>query len=93
MANSNCLEGIRCPKCKDYYCFYIQVLTCAEFTDEGCGDYHDMEWTDKSEVRCHNCDHLGVMRDFRIENQKRRKKVDKQGKLSIKGSEQNAETS
>ncbi|NOG70464.1 hypothetical protein [Roseicella sp. DB1501] len=66
--NTNCLEGMACPKCKSLGPFVIQVSTRMLIEDEGStGEHDDLEWTDKSSCRCKACDHEGVLLDFKVE--------------------------
>jgi len=69
MANTNCLDGIRCPECGQEDGFYIDVVILATvyMTDNGYDDEEGAgtEWGDDSDIRCGDCDHLGQVRDFR----------------------------
>jgi len=71
--NTNCLEGIRCPRCKQQELFYIRACVEVDVTDNGTGDERgEYFWDDQSPCRCADdtCDRRGVLADFRIENQK-----------------------
>ena len=71
--NTNCLEGIRCPRCKQQDLFYINARVEVDVTDNGTGDERgEYFWDDQSPCRCADdtCDRRGVLGDFRIENQK-----------------------
>jgi hypothetical protein len=68
MPNSNCLEGIKCPKCGYEDTFHIvaqiQVLVTDDGTDGHDGNY---EWDKQNSCACHECGHAGKVGDFRIE--------------------------
>jgi hypothetical protein len=62
--NENCLEGIRCPKCKQQDRFYI-VGTCTfEVTDDGSEAIGDHEWDGDSTIACSECNHSGKVKEF-----------------------------
>lgn len=62
--NTNCLEGIRCPKCGSYEPFRITVTCTALAYDEGASNPEDIDWDDESDIRCVECGHTGVVADF-----------------------------
>lgn len=65
MANINCLENVRCPKCGQEDRFLISALVQVEVTDEGTqGQGTDYEWGNENSCTCPMCDHTGVLRDF-----------------------------
>ena len=67
--NSNCLEGMRCPKCGSEEPFFIEVRTQMLMWDEG-SDYHtDLDHDDASFCRCYNCDREGTVADFKIKEE------------------------
>jgi hypothetical protein len=70
MTNTNCLEGIACPKCGADDRFYIEatveLLVCDDGTEDEGGDH---TWSDDAPCRCGECDHHGRVRDFTVENQ------------------------
>lgn len=57
MANTNCLQGMRCPKCGSYAPFQIhaQVWVIAYDDDVMLDDSPDIEWSDTSWCTCKNC--------------------------------------
>ena len=69
MTNTNCLEGIRCPKCGQEDRFLIVARMTVDVTDDGadiakpCGDF---EWDDFSRTECPACDHVGPLAAFRF---------------------------
>jgi hypothetical protein len=71
--NTNCLEGMKCPKCGSLEPFLIEVVTVQRFTDEGedfLGDKgSDTEWNDESYCHCVHCEYEGKVGDFRTDKQ------------------------
>lgn len=72
MTNTNCLEGIRCPKCGQEERFLIVATVTAEVTDDGADIASPMygngfESDDESRSRCPDCDHEGLLAEFRLE--------------------------
>lgn len=71
MANTNVLEGMRCPKCASDGPFGISVTITGVvlMTDNGYGfdDFEPWgtEWDDSSNCDCPNCGREGKVRDFR----------------------------
>jgi hypothetical protein len=69
MTNSNCLEGIRCPKCGQEDRFMIAAKIIADVTDGGADvaspKYgNGFEWDEASYCRCPECDFEGKLKDF-----------------------------
>lgn len=63
--NSNCLEGMRCPKCKSLGPFIIETLKQFLVSDEGTEDVgSDTHWDGDSYCRCQECDTDGKVWDF-----------------------------
>lgn len=63
--NSNCLEGMRCPKCGDYGPFSIRAGVTVTVSDEGTDDDGmDYEWFNDAACRCIACDHSATIADF-----------------------------
>jgi hypothetical protein len=72
MTNTNCLEGVRCPKCGHEDDFHIEAIVRLQVIDSGTEDLGgDHFWDDESDCMCGNwdCDQQGPLREFRIENQ------------------------
>ena len=65
MANTNCLEGMKCPECCWDESFMIAATTMAEVTDQGVEDYEGMEWDNDSYAECPNCDWSGKVKELR----------------------------
>lgn len=66
MTNTNCLEGIRCPKCGQEDRFLIMGGAQFEVTDDGSEDVGDHEWDDQSSTRCPGCSHAAPLKDFYV---------------------------
>jgi DNA-directed RNA polymerase subunit RPC12/RpoP len=64
-ANTNCLEGIRCPKCGSYEPFWITFTANMQVYDDGTGLDDDVAWDDESDIICCGCQHTGVVAEFR----------------------------
>ena len=55
--NTNCLEGLRCPKCKAREPFYIMLKSaCAVVYDNGVSEVTEPDWDSNSPARCISCD-------------------------------------
>jgi hypothetical protein len=68
--NTNCLEGIKCPKCESHQPFDISARTTVMMFDDGSDpeDSHgDLEWDNDSFCRCASCNHTGKVSDFRAD--------------------------
>lgn len=70
MTNTNCLKGVRCPKCGFEDKFIIHAKVDVEVTDEGTedagGEYY---WDDTHYCKCTGCKYEGTLADFTIEYQ------------------------
>lgn len=67
MANSNCLEGMRCPKCGSEGPFRIEVRVMAMVHDDGTDLLDgDTEWDKDSSCVCgeSKCEHFGTVEEF-----------------------------
>jgi hypothetical protein len=73
MANTNCLEGIRCPKCGQEEEFFIEGTQLFRVNDDGAYGDGDIEWDDESRCSCSNdaCEFTGDLGAFRIEAQEK----------------------
>ena len=68
MANTNCLEGVRCPQCGQEDRFLINAMVSVMVADEGTEDQGgDYEWSPDSPCCCASCDFAGKLADFTIE--------------------------
>lgn len=63
--NINCLAGMRCPKCKSRGPFAIAATAIFTMTDEGTDSFGDIEYDDGSYCQCTECDHDGIIDEFR----------------------------
>lgn len=66
--NENCLDGMKCPKCKSLGPFLIEVKCIAVMTDEGEDDIRDIDWEDTSFCECDACSFNGTVKDFKSED-------------------------
>ena len=62
--NTNCLEGIQCPKCGQAEEFRVQATSVFELFDEGTGDHSDVEYDDDAWTLCPHCEYEGEMKTF-----------------------------
>jgi hypothetical protein len=74
--NTNCLDGMKCPKCGSLEPFHIEVRTMIQYFDEG-EDIHgdeefDKEWAEHSACVCDECQYSGKVEDFRVDRQPRK---------------------
>ena len=66
MPNSNSLEGIMCPNCKQTHRFEIEVTAYASVTDQGVEDVTsgENEWFNHTSIRCPACHTQGEVGGF-----------------------------
>lgn len=64
MANTNCLEGMQCPKCGSLEPFNIEVKAMARVYDNGTEDFREAQWDDMGYCECAECFKYGVVADF-----------------------------
>jgi hypothetical protein len=69
--NTNCLDGMKCPKCGSPEPFGIQVRMMVTVSDDGTEDYANSEWEDTSYCKCRTCCFHAIAGDFRIGAAKR----------------------
>lgn len=62
--NSNCLIGIKCPKCESLGPFRIASLCSAEVHDDGIESSTNYEWDETSACSCLQCHENGKVEDF-----------------------------
>ena len=66
--NTNCLEGVECPKCGHEDKFFVYAKILVEVTDDGTEDAQgDYEWDSGTYCECGECKHSGTLSDFTIE--------------------------
>lgn len=63
--NTNCLENIQCPECRNESHFKIAAVVIADVRDDGAEFHGDAEWHDNSAITCPECDHSGNVGEFR----------------------------
>lgn len=63
--NENCLEGIKCPKCKSLGPFSIMGKALFKVSDDGTEDFTEVEWKDNNFCECRDCNFRGVVADFK----------------------------
>jgi hypothetical protein len=68
MANTNCLEGMKCPQCKSEEPFRIHCTVIVLMEDYGSmEDLSGSEWDRDSLCECESCDYAGTVEDFTID--------------------------
>jgi Zn ribbon nucleic-acid-binding protein len=75
--NENCLEGLRCPNCKQEDVLQIAGTSLFRVVDDGTESHEDVEWDDASFTRCPTCGFQGKLVDFRIEKTEKPAVVEK----------------
>ena len=70
MSNTNCLQGMKCPKCDSEGPFEIEISSIFLVSDEGVGEQlGDNEWTLQSYCGCRDCPHFGTVGSFKIKKE------------------------
>lgn len=64
MTNTNCLDGMQCPKCKSFEPFKIEVKTVIKVFDNGTDNHDDTEWDADSYCECCVCGFFATVADF-----------------------------
>ena len=65
MVNTNCLEGMQCPKCQSLEPFIITAMVSVLVYDEGTEDLMDgYEWEDSAACECEKCNYRATQKDF-----------------------------
>ena len=67
--NTNCLEGLACPKCGNDERLIIHGQSAFEVCDDGTDGHGDVEWDDGSHTRCPQCNFEGNLCEFREEQE------------------------
>jgi hypothetical protein len=70
MANSNCLEGMQCPKCESFEPFYITALSVFTMYDDGTDEHSDVLWENDAFCSCGSCEFNGRVSDFKEKEKK-----------------------
>ena len=68
--NENCLEGMSCPNCGQYEMFKIVATAVFEITDDGTGDYNDVEFYDSDTASCPKCNWSGYVGELQEKNRR-----------------------
>ena len=63
--NTNCLEGMKCPKCGSLGRFHIAGTATFLMSDDGCDETDGIEWEDASSCVCRACTHAATVADFK----------------------------
>jgi Zn ribbon nucleic-acid-binding protein len=75
-SNTNCLEGMKCPKCGQEDSLKIEATCIFTVTDDGTEDEgNGHEWGDTNYCECPDCGHHGIVADFTIEEWGREKET------------------
>lgn len=65
--NTNCLKGLRCPRCGSWEPFYIECTGIQKVYDDDIDDaYYDPDWTDESQIVCAECRYEDIVAAFRF---------------------------
>ena len=64
--NTNCLAGLRCPKCGALEPFYIAASCWATMFDDGSDATEEIAWDDGSACRCISCRFAGTVAAFAV---------------------------
>ncbi len=62
--NTNCLAGIRCPRCQQADLFSIQATAWFRVSDDGTDTFGDVVWDRTSAIRCPACGQTGTVAGF-----------------------------
>ena len=65
--NTNCLDGMKCPKCGSLEPFGIEVTMMVTMSDDGTEDYGNSEWDDNAYCECRACHFHAAAGDFRTD--------------------------
>jgi len=75
-SNTNCLEGMKCPKCGQEDSLKIEATCLFTVTDDGTEDEgNGHEWDDTNYCECPGCAHHGTVADFTIEEWGKERKL------------------
>lgn len=62
--NDNCLNGLRCPKCKTREPLEIYAECRVVMYDDGSDTASEFEWDENSHINCPHCGHGGKASEF-----------------------------
>jgi DNA-directed RNA polymerase subunit RPC12/RpoP len=63
-ANTNCLQGFKCPQCGNTDSFKIEATCMATVFDDGVDTTTEFEWNNDSYCECPQCSRTGIVQDF-----------------------------
>lgn len=69
MTNTNCLEGVKCPKCGHEDRFIINAHVTCVVMDNGSEVTGNHYWDETHSCCCGSCDYAATLKEFQIENQ------------------------
>src|SRR5208282_1322179 len=70
--NTNCLEGMKCPKCGSLEPFKIEISTLVKIFDDGTDDdLGNHSWGDNSYCECCECAYAATAGDFKADKPNR----------------------
>ena len=61
---TNCLAGMKCPKCNHDAGFKIEATCLATVFDDGVDEAVEYGWDAHSACQCRSCDYRGLVGDF-----------------------------
>lgn len=64
VANSNCLEGARCPDCGQDHAFHVVAMAVFTVQDDGTDEGRNVEWESDSPAYCSECQWSGSWGDL-----------------------------
>ena len=64
MSNTNCLEGMKCPKCRSEGPFRIVTKCWSVVSDDGVEECYDHDWDVNAPCLCANCFLDATVRQF-----------------------------
>ena len=73
--NRNSLKGMRCPQCGALEPFDIYGPCSVTVRDDGTETVQYFEWNDDNACTCPACEFDGLVQDFKIANQRKRRKA------------------
>ena len=68
MTNTNCLEGMKCPKCGSGGPFKIEATSIFTIYDDGTEDHSDVNYNGESFCQCYgdDCDYESTVNGFKV---------------------------
>jgi hypothetical protein len=85
-SNKSWLEGMRCPKCRNYDILYLNGTALFGVTDAGPVEQQYLDWDLWSSCRCPNCSFSGQVIDFF--SRRKRLAFEKHRQLLFEGAQQ-----